>query len=1001
MKRIFTLLVLGSLLAPALGQQEITGTVTDGENGEGLPGVSIMIRGTTTGTISGSDGSYTIRASRGQVLFFSFIGYNSQEVELSGNTRVDISLLPASKDLDEVVVIGYGTQRKSDITGSVSSIRSDDFNPGPVVNIDNMLQSTAPGVVLLQSSSQPGGGFDVKVRGTSSLLGNNGPLYVVDGLPITSDNTEPGSSSRYRSSPARNPLNSINPEDIVAIEVLKDASATAIYGSRGANGVILITTRSGKEGKLQVDYSGSFSLQQLAREYDMLNAEEFARLTNEYHLEQNPGSDPIYSPAEINTMGEGTAWMDEILRLGTINKHQLALQGGSEKLNYYVSGNYYSHRGIVQDSKLDRYTGKVNLAYSPLRSLRLGMNLSATRMHDVQVSFGATSGGGPEFSGLFDNTRTWSPLVEVYQDDGSFSRHPVVDNIPNPVSLLDIDDQIYRNRILGTTWLEYTLAEKLTARLNFGFDHSASEREAFIPTTVIRGQQANGEAEFATTGSQNLLGEFTLTWESDLAGNPLTVLAGATAQQFDSEGENLLIVNFADHAESIDEIVTADTLSNPLWKEQSRLLSYLGRVNYNLKDRYLFTLSFRADGSTKFGPNNKWGFFPSGAFAWKIHNEDFFSSDRISTLKFRLSYGQIGNQEIGNKRSQSLYSYSRRYVIGGEPVSGLASLRPENRDLRWETSTQANAGLDLGFMDGRVQATLDAYHKITSDVLLEYYLPSTSGYSVITTNAGMIRNMGVELGLNAALLSGQDGLQWRSTLNIAYNRNNWMDRAGFYPAGEEIEEENAVVNGTYGYEVEGIFRDADEVAASKQPGASPGMFRFRDVNGDGDITPADRTLLGKNDPDVMIGLNNLLTWRKFDLGFFLQGMIGRVKDNYTLADLENIQNLLSAYNKSESILDRWTVSNPEGSIHGGAAPTDGGDNYNNSHYIQNASFLRARNLTIGYTTSELKHFRSLRAYVDIQNLFILSPYRGIDPETDEFRQYPNARTYTIGVNLSF
>lgn len=1001
MKKFFTLLVLAALISPVLGQQQIKGIVTDGESGESLPGVSIMIRGTNTGTITDIDGHYEIRAANDQILEFSFIGYGTRDIAVGQQSVINIALLPESRELDEIVVIGYGTQKKSDITGSVSSIRSEDFNPGPVINIDNMLQSTAPGLVLTQSSSQPGGGFDVKVRGTSSLLGNNGPLYVVDGLPITSDNSEPGSSSRYRSSPPRNPLNSINPEDIVAIEVLKDASATAIYGARGANGVILITTRSGRKGKLTTSYSGSFSLQHLAQEYDMLNATEFARLSNEYHLERNPGSDPLYSPAEINAMGEGTNWMDEITRMGTINKHQLSVQGGTEKVNYYVSGNYYSHRGIVHNSKLDRYTGKVNLGYTPLKNLRIGVNLSATRMHDIQVPFGATSGGGPEFSGLFDNTRTWSPLVEVLQPDGTFTRHPVVDNIPNPVSLLDIDDQIYRNRILGTTFAEYTISDKLTARLNLGFDHTGSDREALIPTTVIRGQQANGEAEIATMKMRNLLGEFTLTYASDIMGNPLTLMGGTTVQQFDSEGDNLLMANFADHAETIDEIVNADTLSNPEWKEQSRLLSYLGRVNYNVKDRYLITFSFRADGSTKFGPNNRWGFFPSAAVAWKVHNEDFFSSNTINNFKVRLSYGQIGNQEIGNKRSQSLYSYSRRYVIGGMPVDGLASLRPENPDLKWETSTQANAGVDLAFLDSRIQLTMDAYHKVTSDVLLDYYLPSTSGYSVITANAGKIRNMGVELGVNSSNLSGKGELQWRTTFNIAYNRNNWLDRAGYYPAGQEIEEEHAVVNGTYGYIVEGIFRDADDVADSNQPDASPGMFRFKDVNKDGDITPADRTLIGKWDPDVMVGLNNQFTWKKFDLGFFFQGMLGRVKNNYTLADLQDIQNLLSAYNKSQSILDRWKEGNETGEVHGGEAPGDGGDNYSNSVYIQNASFLRMRNLTLGYTSRDLKHISSLRVYLDIQNLFVLTPYRGPDPETDDFRQYPNARTYSIGVNLSF
>lgn len=1000
MKRLFTLFFTFTFITGIYGQiQTITGTVIDGESKASLPGVNISIEGTSTGTISDLNGKFSISAEKGDVLLFNFLGYITERIEVQDQTSLNIMLIPDIKALEEIIVIGYGTQKRSDITGSVSSIRTEDFNPGPVVSVDNLLQNTAPGVVLMQSSAQPGGAFDVKVRGTSSLLGNNGPLYVVDGIPITSDNTEPESSSRYRSSPPKNPLNGINPEDIVSIEILKDASATAIYGARGANGVVLITTKSGESGKPQVKYTGSYSLQHLDKEYDMLNAKQFAKLSNEYHLEQNPGTDPIYPPAEINRLGEGTKWMDEITRFGSINKHQISLGGGQEKFNYYGSFNYYNHKGIVQNSLLERFSGRINMSVQPIKTMKIGANLIGTNIQDDQVAFGATGGGGPEFSGLFDNTRTWSPIVPVYQDNGEFSRHPVVDNIPNPVSLLDIDDHIKSNRFLGTAYIEQTLFTNLVARLNLGMDYSKSNRQSHIPTTVIRGEQANGEAEKANSKTQNVLAEFTLNYTAKLFNNDLVVLGGVTYQQFDSEGDNLLLSNFADHASSIEEIQYADTLSNTQWKERSRLLSYLGRVNYNIKDRYLLTFSFRADGSTKFGPNNKWGFFPSGAVGWKIHNEDFFNSRVINKLKLRASYGQIGNQEIGNKRSQSLYSYSRRTVIGGVPVSGLASVRPKNDDLRWETSTQANIGTDIFFSGGRIQTTLDLYRKVTTDVLMDFLLPATSGYEIMTANAGKIQNRGIEFGITTVNLQGS--LQWNTSFNFAYNKNNWMERAGYYPVGKEVEEENAVLNGIYGYVVEGIFKDQTEINNSNQPNASPGMFKFKDVNEDGDITPSDRTLLGKNDPDFTFGLNNNFSYRNFDLSFFFQAMLGREKNNFNLADLENIQNILSAYNKSTTILDRWTPDNPGGTVHGGEAPSDGGDNWNNSVYIQDASFLRLRNITLGYSTNAIPYISTFRVYVDAQNLFTLTPYEGLDPETDEFRQYPNAKTYTIGLNITF
>jgi len=1000
MKRLLLLLSFFFLLQMNYAQMvEITGSVSDSETGEALPGVGILIKGTTSGTISDFNGHFLLNASVGDILVFSSVGYTSQEYRISSSMPLDILMKPDIQSLDELIVIGYGTQKKSDVTGSVSSVRPDDLNPGPVVSLNSFLQNTAPGVVMLQSSSQPGGGFDVKIRGTSSLLGNNGPLYVIDGLPVTSDNTEPGSSSRYRSSPPRNPLNGINPEDIVSIEILKDASATAIYGARGANGVILISTKRGQSGDLHVEYSGSSSIQHIDKKYNMLNAKEFASLSNSYFLEQNENSDPIFSPAEINKMGEGTDWIREITRLGSIQNHQLALSGGKEKLKYYSSVNYFDQQGIVKSSSLRRFSGRINLTSKLTEKLSLGINLTGTNLSEQQIPFGATDNGGPEFSGLFDNTRTWSPLVPVYQADGSYSRHPEVDNIPNPVSLLDIDDHILSNRLLGTAFAEYDIFRGLKAKINLGMDLSKARRESLIPVTVIRGEQANGEAEIVNTGVRNILSEFTLEYKTALFDNNLTILLGSTYQQFESEGDDLLMSNFADYASTIDEIQYADTLSFTRWKEQSRLLSYIGRINYNIKERYLFTLSFRADGSTKFGINHKWGYFPSAAFAWNVNNEDFFSSNTLNRLKIRLSFGQIGNQEIGNKMSQSLYSYTRRAVIGGEAIYGYASLRPENPDLKWETSTQANLGVDISLLGGRIQSAFDLYRKVTTDVLLEYYLPATSGYESMTKNAGSILNRGAELGITTVNLSKT--LEWKTSFNIAYNRNNWIDRAGYYPVSMEVEEEDAVVNGIYGYIVLGIFKDLDEIAASEQPDARPGMFHFYDVNGDGEITPDDRTLIGKNDPDFSLGLNNSFTYKKFDLSFFFQGMLGREKDNYTLAGLENIQNILLAYNKSKSILDRWSGSNPDGTVISGEAPSDGGDNYLNSVYIQNASYIRLRNLTIGYTTGELAFIDNLRIYFDAQNLFTLTPYQGLDPETDEFRQYPNARTYSIGVNLSF
>jgi TonB-linked SusC/RagA family outer membrane protein len=984
----------------SFGQSQINGRVVSSDELVGLPSATVIVKGSTIGTVTDIDGRFSLIAAQEDVLVITYVGFIKQEITASTANIADIILEFDVEALDEVIVIGYGTQRKSDITGSVASIRKSDMNPGPVVSVSNLLQSTAPGVVLTQSSSQPGGGFDVKIRGASSVLGANGPLYVIDGFPVTSDNVQPGSSSRHRSSPPRNPLNGINPKDIVSIEILKDASATAIYGARGANGVVLITTKRGSGQKFKLDYSSSFSLQHLNREYEMLNADEYARISNEVFLLKNPGEDPIYSAAQINNAGVGTNWIDQVTRLGTIHQQQIGGSGGYKNLKYYVSTNYFQHRGIVDISELKRFGGRANLDYSK-NKVNTGLSVSFSQTNDKQVPFGANSNAA-EFGGLFDNTRNWSPLLSVRDDNGEFTVHPVRSLVPNPVSLLNIDDQIKTSRILGTAFFEYELVTGLKAKINLGRDQSYSEREALVPLSVIRGEQANGEGEYGETDSWSSLGEFTLTYDKKIGnGSRLTLLGGTTFQQFDSEGNSNFFVNFADQTTDFSKITNADTLSVVTFKERSKLLSYLGRINYSINDRYLLTFTFRADGSTKFGPNNKWGYFPSGAVAWKIHNEKFFTSSFIEKLKLRASYGQIGNQEIGNKRSQSLYNVTRRTVIGGEPIQGFAALRPDNPDLKWETTTQLNLGLDFAVLENRIYGSVDVYEKTTTDVLLDFQLPGTAGFDAVTVNAGSITNRGIEFALTSRNIVKE--FQWTSSLNFSYNKNQWKDRAGFYPEGQQIARENGPLSGIYGYKVLSLFQSQDEIDNSPDQSAvavaSPGTFKYADANDDGTITPEDRVLLGQYDPKYTFGINNTFTFKGFDFNFFFQGSLGKRKMNFTRAYLEDVDDITEGFNKSSAVLNRWTPENPLGTI-------PGSDNIlggfaNNDRYIEDASFVRLRNITLGYTFNEINKVSNLRLYADVQNLITITPFEGNDPETDEFSQYPNAKTYTIGLSATF
>lgn len=984
----------------SFGQLQIEGKVVSSDDSEGLPGTTVIVKGSTVGTTTDFDGKFSFKAVEGDTLVISYVGFLTHEVVIATSKFLDIKLITDIESLDEVIVIGYGTLRKSDITGSVVSIRKQDMNPGPVISVSNLLQSTAPGVVLTQSSAQPGGGFDVKIRGASSVLGGNGPLYVIDGFPVTSDDNQPGSSSRHRSSPPRNPLNGINPQDIVSIEILKDASATAIYGARGANGVVLITTKRGGDKKLSFDYSSSFSVQQLDGRYEMLNAESFANVSNEVLLLKDPTSDPIYSSAQIKSAGIGTNWIDEVTRLGTIQQHQIGANGGFENFKYYVSANYYKHKGIADVSELERISARTNLDFSK-NKFNAGVSLSISRTNDKQVPFGANSGGA-EFGGLFDNTRSWSPLLSVRDENGEFTLHPVRTLIPNPVSLLDIDDRIGTNRFLGTLFMEYELVKGLKAKIRVGRDQSHSEREGLIPLSVIQGATQNGEGEVGVIDAWSTLSEFTLTYQKEMKNNSsLTLLGGSTFQQFDSEGTTSLFVNFADQTTDFSKIAHADTLDTTPFKEQSRLLSFLGRVNYSISDKYLLTASFRIDGSTKFGASNKRGYFSSGAFAWKIHNESFFKSTFIEELKFRASYGQTGNQEIKNKQSTSLYNVTRRTVIGGVSLQGLAPLRADNPDLKWETTTQLNLGLDFAVLKSRIYGSIDAYQKITTDVLLDYELPATAGFDVATLNTGSIRNRGIEFGLTSRNMVGD--FEWTSSLNWGYNQNQWKDRAGFYPEGEQVAEENGPLGGIYGYKVLGFFQSQDEIDGSPDQSAvaiaNPGTFKYMDTNKDGVITPEDRVLLGNEDPDFTFGFNNTFNYKNFDLNFFFQGSIGREKENSTRAYIEDADDITEGFNKSAAVLNRWTPDNPNGSVPG----SDGilGGFSNNSVYVEDASFVRLRNVTLGYTFTGIKNISNLRLYADVQNLLTITAFKGLDPETEEFRQYPNAKTYTLGLSATF
>lgn len=1003
---IMVLLISAKLV---YGQSKIQGIVKD-ENGEPLPGATIISKGKPGGVISDIEGNFSIAAERNDVLVVSFVGYKQQEKTVANLSFIEVQLLLDSEVMEELIVVGYGVQKKSDVASAISSVNTDDLNPGPTVSVSNFLQNTAPGVVLTQNSAQPGGGFNVQVRGQTSLLGSNEPLYVIDGMPIVNDQIASGTGSS--NSPAKNPLNGINPQDIVSIEILKDAASAAIYGARASNGVILITTRRGK-GAAKVDYSSSISFQEVAKQYDLLNAKEFAQVSNEWAI-QNGNTEP-FSQGKIDGFGEGTNWNDLLLRTGIIQQHQLAISGGDDAMSYYVSGNYFDHQGIVENSGLTRYAGRINLTSKITSKLEVGTILSMSQTVDNQVHFGSTGGGGGLATGLFDNTILWAPTVDVFDADGEYTRHPERPNqIPHPLSLLEEENQSISKRFIGSFYFNYELIPNLFARVNFGIDDQSVNQRLYIPTTVLRGANQNGIGEMLNDRANNILSEFTLNYSKTINSNHnLNTLLGYTYQSSQQEGFSVLSNDFASQTININNLNNAAQSFGSSYKSPlNKVVSYVARANYDFKNKYLLTVTMRADGSTKFGPSNKWGYFPSAAMAWKLHNENFFNSTFIDQMKVRLSYGQTGNQELIPKVSQALYAPTRNLILGTNPsrLVGLHSIRPENENLKWETTSQFNLGMDFSFLGGRIQTSFDAYQKTTTDVLLQLELATTSGYEFVYTNAGAIQNRGLELQIQSSNLTGQ--LSWNTSFNIAYNKNRWKDRGG--KPFKSYEDEFGPVGAMFALEVEGVFQDQAEIDADgAQPTAAPGHFNFRDVNGDAVIDANDRVFMGQSQPDLTWGVNNKFVFKAFDLNFFFQGAHGNKKHNGVRAALNDVSDIGTGANQSVQVLNRWTPENPSQTIPSGG---QGWQETFNSVYLEDASFVRLRNITLGYTTSVSKVFSSLRVYVDAQNLLLFTKWSGLDPETGgsignqtnpelgqeaTFPQYPAAKTYTVGLNVTF
>jgi len=1007
----------------------VEGTVQS-SSGETLPGVSVLAQGTNNGTVTDANGAYRISISgASSVLTFSYIGYASQEITVGDRTRIDVTMEPSLETLDEVVVIGYGTVKKSDLTGSVSSVKADEIKAVPTTSFDQALQGRAAGVQVVQTSGAPGAGASIRIRGVSSIKAGNEPLYVIDGMLINSNTSDVTAGGLVGSAPSINPLASINPNDIESIEILKDASATAIYGSRGTNGVILITTRHGKKGgAATIDFDSYIAFQQPTKTIKMLNASQFAELVNEART--NAGQLPEYvNPLNL---GVGTDWQKELFRTSPMQSYQLSMSGGNDKTQYVVSGGYFDQDGIVVNTDFKRYSFRTNLNTQLTKRFSIGTNL----MYAYTNGNSTNTGIQQITPGVIGAALGMNPILPVYnpnQEGGYTYENDRGTVIGNPVAEA-MSHQAYstNSRILGNVEGRLKLTDWLDIRSTFGIDANQSKDRTFAPKWLKAAQGSKGEAGIATLEAMTWLNENTINLNKTFNnGHNLTAVLGYTAQQFHNERLVSYVFGIDDARLGYHNMSTAKNPQPPangetMWTMQS----YLGRAQYSINSKYLFTVTGRVDGSSKFSRNNKYAFFPSAAAAWALHEEQFLKSVNFrSELKLRTSIGTIGNQAIGPYESLALVApYGQGVFNNGSAVNYYTSSQPSsysNPNLKWETTRQFNIGLDAAAFSGRVQLTVDWFQKYTYDLLLDTPIPITSGFGTTVLNVGNIKNHGIDIEVRTVNLQG--AVKWNTSVNFSSYRNEVTKLATptdvLLGSGLMLREGQPI--GTfYGYKFDGIFQTDEEAAnspvlngqqntpANAATRARAGDRKYVDVNPDGVIDEKDRTILGNALPKFTWGMNNNISYKAFNLSFFIQGSYGNKMANLNSLPMEDFRGTQNV--SAEAGLNRWTPSNPSNRYPRALANRTIDVGTFSSTVVEDASYARLKNVTLSYNipASLLSRIgaRSVRVYVSGTNLVTITKYTGFDPEGSSYGtataypgvdqgRYPLTKTYLVGLNI--
>lgn len=986
----------------AQNQMDLKGKVIDSSNMKPLQGVSVFIKGTTRGVVSDKNGEFVLRSTPlNKEISLSMAGYKTVSVLVDGKNFLEIKLSPSLASLSDVVVIGYGTQKKIENTGAIASVKSDELTQTPIANIGQGLQARVAGLQVNQNSGSPGGNVSVRLRGINSINGASEPLYIIDGIQISNGG---GLNSI-------SPLSTINPNDIESVEVLKDASASAIYGARAANGVIIITTKRGTAGQTKVNLDSYVGSQKTPKKLDVLNASEFAALENEVFKN-------TYYP-DPSSEGEGTNWQDLVFRTAPIQNHQLSVVGGNDKTKLALSFNYFDQKGILVNSGFKRYSLRLNLDHKVNDWLTVGTSILSSYSISNEVPNVTTTGdAGVVINSILGAAIGAPPTLSPYRDDGSI--YPFGDQqdghyreVVNPLNFTAILNQYALKRTLANVYGEIKIAKGLTYRASFNTDIQSGLTDTYSPRSIINTSDLTDESGSASKTNTNytfLLHESILTYATKFAEDHSLNITGVFATQSELSNSNVINAHgFPNDATQNEALQLAQSQTVSSSRSKQRLDSYMGRINYGYKEKLFLNLTARVDGSSKFGADHKYGIFPAVSGAWRLIEESFLKkSEILSDLKLRASYGITGNAG-GISPYQSLatvaatgnnYDINNQYLIGINPT-GIA-----NPDLRWEKSKQTDIGLDIGFFKQRLTIVADYYFKKTNDLLYVKTLPLSSGYSSMTGNFAALQNKGFELAVNADILRGE--LKWNTSANISFNKNKILDLDGstdeLFVTPYSVLKVGEPLGIFKTYVFDGI-NQTDEAILPGYDGRTGG-YKVKDMNGDGIISSDDQIITGDPNPKFIYGFSNNLSFKNFDFSLFLSGTYGN--KIYNASEL-SFEMPLGQRNMFAGLVDRWSPNNPSeeyvSGFQGGRLPIT-------NHPVQDGSYLRAKNITFGYTFHALKWAQQFRIYVSANNLFTITNYEGYDPEVNSYAGsntvlgvdnlvYPQARSFLAGIDITF